>query len=366
MNRILKRAAVPAAALLAAGAVGGLASVAAWEAIDPASTTTVTTPAAAEPVSSSSTQSSIASIVQTALPSVVEVKVEGSAESQSNPSPSPFPLPAPSPRVQGLGSGWVFDDAGHVVTNEHVVNGAEKVTVVFQDGTEVPARVIGTDPSTDVAVLELEREHDSAPLPLGSTSSLQLGDTVIAIGSPLGLQGTVTAGIVSGLGRDIQAPNQFTIDGAVQTDAALNHGNSGGPLLDANGRVVGMNAQIASDTGANSGIGYAIPVETVKEIADELIASGKVEHPYLGVGIEDADNGARLVEVRSGSPAAEAGLRQGDVVTGVTGNEIGSADELREAVAARKPGDSLELTVERDGETRTVTVRLGTRPDSSA
>jgi putative serine protease PepD len=362
MNRILKRVVAPAAALLAAGAVGGLASVAAWEAIDPASTTTVTTPAAAEPVSSSSTQSSIASIVQTALPGVVEIKVEGRAESQSN----PFPLPVPTPRVQGLGSGWVYDDQRHVVTNEHVVGGAEQVTVVFQDGTEVPARVLGTDRSTDVAVLELEQEHESAPLPLGSTSSLQLGDTVIAIGSPLGLQGTVTAGIVSGLGRDIQAPNQFTIDGAVQTDAALNHGNSGGPLLDANGRVVGMNAQIASETGANSGIGYAIPVETVKQIADQLIASGKVEHPYLGVRIEDADNGARLVEVVSGSPAAEAGLRQGDVVTGVAGSEIGSADDLREAVAERKPGDSLDLTVERDGETRTVTVKLGTRPASSA
>jgi len=362
MDRILKRVFAPAAALLAAGFLGGLASVAAWQAIDTDATTTVTTPSAAEPVSSSGTQSPIASIVAAALPSVVEVKVEGRAESL----PNPFPLPVPSPRVQGLGSGWVFDDAGHVVTNEHVVNGAAKVTVVFQDGTEVPARVVGTDPSTDVAVLELEEEHESAPLPLGSTSSLRLGDTVIAIGSPLGLQGTVTAGIVSGLGRDIQAPNQFTIDGAVQTDAALNHGNSGGPLLDASGRVVGMNAQIASETGANSGIGYAIPVETVKQIADQLIASGKVEHPYLGVRIEDADGGARIVEVVSGSPAAEAGLRQGDVVTEVAGAAIGTADELREAVAARKPGESLELTVERDGETKTVTVELGTRPASSA
>ena len=362
MDRILKRALAPAAALLAAGILGGLASVAAWEAIDTDATTTVTAAAAAEPVSSSSTQSSIASIVETALPSVVEIKVEGSAESQ----PNPFPLPSPTPRVQGLGSGWVFDDARHVVTNEHVVSGADEVTVVFQDGTEVPARVVGTDPSTDVAVLELEEEHESPPLPLGSTSSLELGETVIAIGSPLGLQGTVTAGIVSGLGRDIQAPNQFTIDGAVQTDAALNHGNSGGPLLDASGRVVGMNAQIASETGANSGIGYAIPVETVKQIADQLIASGKVEHPYLGVQITDDENGALIAEVVSGSPAAEAGLRQGDVVTEVAGNEIGSADELREAVADRKPGDSLELTVERDGDTRTVTVELGTRPASSA
>jgi putative serine protease PepD len=362
MNTNLKRVIAPAAALLAAGAVGGLAAVAAWEAIDtePASAPAVAAPA--EPVSSSSTQSSIAGIVEQTLPSVVEVKVEGASEG----TPSPFPGPVPSPRVQGLGSGWVFDDQGHVVTNQHVVDGAEKVTVVFQDGTEIPARVVGTDASTDVAVLELEESHDASPLTLGSTSSLELGDTLVAIGSPLGLQGTVTAGVVSGLGRDIQAPDGFTIDGAVQTDAALNHGNSGGPLLDGSGRVVGMNAQIASDTGANSGIGYAIPVETVRQIADQLIESGRVEHPYLGVRIEDADNGARLVEIVPGSPAAQAGLRQGDVVTEVAGTEIASGDELREAVESRKPGDSLELTVTRDGDTKTVTVKLGMRPASSA
>ncbi len=361
MNRILKRAIAPAAALLAAGVVGGLASVAAWEAIDTDPAPAPAAAAPAEPVSSSQTQSSIASIVERTLPSVVEVKVESSAES----NPSPF-SPGPTPEVQGLGSGWVYDDQGHVVTNQHVVDGADKVTVVFQDGTEVPARVVGTDASTDVAVLELEETHDASPLTIGSTSSLELGDTVVAIGSPLGLQGTVTAGVVSGLGRDIQAPDGFTIDGAVQTDAALNHGNSGGPLLDGSGRVVGMNAQIASDNGANSGIGYAIPVETVKRIADQLIASGKVEHPYLGVRIEDADNGARLVEVVSGSPAADAGLQQGDVVTKVAGKEIGSADELRQAVESRKPGDSLELTIQRNGDTKTVTVELGTRPASSA
>jgi putative serine protease PepD len=362
MNRITKRLIAPVAALLAAGVVGGLASVAAWEAIDSETTTTVTSAAPAEPVASSTTQSSIAGIVDRTLPSVVEVKVEGTGGSGQGPF---GPFDVPNAPVQGLGSGWVYDQ-GHVVTNEHVVDGADKVTVVFQDGTEVPARVVGTDPSTDVAVLELEEDHDARALPLGSTSSLHLGDTVVAIGSPLGLQGTVTAGIVSGLGRDIQAPNQFTIDGAVQTDAALNHGNSGGPLLDANGRVVGMNAQIASDTGANTGIGYAIPVETVKQIADQLIASGKVEHPYLGVRIDDADNGARLAEVVPGSPAAEAGLQQGDVVTRAAGNEISSADELREAVESRKPGDELELTIERDGDTKTVTVTLGTRPASSA
>jgi putative serine protease PepD len=367
MNTMLKRLIAPAAALLAAGLVGGLAAIAVWEAVEtepaaaPAATSTTASPA--EPASSSQSQSTIAGVVKAALPSVVEVKVEGAAPSDTG----PLPVPVPTPRVQGLGSGWVFDDQGHVVTNQHVVDGAERVTVTFEDGTEVPARVIGTDASTDIAVLELESPPDSlTPLPFGSTSELELGDAVIAIGSPLGLQGTVTAGIVSSLGRDIRAPNGFTIDGAVQTDAALNHGNSGGPLLGLDGRVVGMNAQIASDTGANSGIGYAIPVETVRSIADQLIAGGEVVHPYLGVSIEDADGGARIGEVRPGSPAADAGLRVGDVVVRAGGGAVDSADDLRHAVESRKPGDSLELTVKRDGETTTVTVELGTRPESTA
>ena len=228
--------------------------------------------------------------------------------------------------------------------------------------------VVGSDSSTDVAVLKLESvPAGTQPLELGSTSDLQLGDPVVAIGSPLGLQGTVTAGIVSGLHRDIEAPDGFTIDGAVQTDAALNHGNSGGPLLDLEARVVGMNAQIASDTGANTGIGYAILVETVRSIAQELIADGKVEHAYLGVSVEDADGGgARIAEVRSGTPADEAGLEQGDVVTEVDGQAIESGDELRLAVENHKPGDEMTLTVQRDGDTKTITVTLGTRPASPA
>ncbi len=363
---MLKRVIAPVAALLAAGVVGGLASVAAWEAVDtkpasaPAAATTTT--ASGDPASTTESQTSIGAVVKQTLPSVVEVRVEGGAQSDDS---EPFPIPDPSPRV-GLGSGWVFDET-HVVTNQHVVAGAESVTVTFQDETEVAARVVGTDASSDVAVLELQDPPDgTTPLQLGSTSSLELGDPVIAIGSPLGLQGTVTAGIVSGLGRDIRAPNAFTIEGAVQTDAALNHGNSGGPLLDLDGRVIGMNAQIASDSGANSGIGYAIPVETVRRIAAELIESGKVEYAYLGVGVEDADDGARIAQVREGSPALEAGLREGDVVTEVDGEEVASADDLRHAVESRKPGDSLELTVRRDGETTTVTVTLGTRPSSTA
>src|SRR5215211_5797381 len=363
MNPMLKRVIAPVAALLAAGIVGGLASIAAYEALDtePAAAPAATqaTTAVAEPAASSQSQSSIASVVESALPSVVEVKIEGVSDENQFPG-----LPAPT--VQGLGSGWVFDDQGHVVTNQHVVEDADKVTVVFEDGTEVDATVVGADRSTDVAVLKLADVPDSAtPLELGSTSALELGDPLVAIGSPLGLQGTVTAGIVSGLGRDIEAPDGFTIDGAVQTDAALNHGNSGGPLLDLDARVVGMNAQIASETGANTGIGYAIPVETVRSIADQLIASGKVEHAYLGVSIEDTDEGARIAEVRPGGPAAEAGLQEGDIVTEADGEAVESADELRLAVEAHKPGDSFELTITRNGDTKTITVELGSRPASA-
>ncbi|MEX2212294.1 MAG: trypsin-like peptidase domain-containing protein [Gaiellaceae bacterium] len=349
----------PAAALLAAGAIGGLAAVAGWEALDedPVSTRSAT-PVPVETISGS--ESPITSIVKGAMPSVVEVRVESETPTD--------PFGFPNAPQTGLGSGWLFDDARHVVTNEHVVEGADRVTVAFADGTEIDAEVVGVDRSTDVAVLELSEDApDSAdPLPQGSSTTLQIGDTVIAIGSPMGLQGTVTAGIVSALDRDIEAPDGFTIDGSIQTDAALNRGNSGGPLLDASGRVVGMNAQIASLTGAFSGIGYAIPIETVREIADELIASGEVEHPFLGVQIADDEAGARIAEVVPGSPADDAGLRTGDVVTEAGGNAVESADDLRQAVADREPGDSLELTFERDGDTRTLTVELGRRPSSSA
>lgn len=347
---MLKRVIAPAAALLAAGIVGGLAAVGVWEAVDadPATVAATQSAAGAEPVSDST--SAVSEVVEQTMPSIVQVRVDG--------VDTPF-----GPGPQGSGSGFVIDDEGHVATNEHVVDGAERVTVILADETEIAARVVGVDRSTDVAVLELEETPDDLqPLPFGSSSSLELGDPVIAIGSPLGLQGTVTAGIVSALDRDIQAPNGFTIDGVIQTDAALNPGNSGGPLLDLEGRVVGMNAQIAGGPGVSNGIGYAIPAETVRDIADQLIEGGEVEHPYLGVRVQDVDEGARIVEVVDGSPADDAGLREGDVVTEAGGEEIASADDLTEAVGSREPGDELELRVRRGDETRTIIVELGTRP----
>jgi putative serine protease PepD len=264
------------------------------------------------------------------------------------------------------GSGYVYDDAGHVVTNQHVVDGATSVKVQFFDGKTVSATVVGTDPSTDVAVLKVASLPSNVkPLTTGSSSSLQVGDGVVAIGAPFGLPETVTTGIVSALDRDIQAPNNFTISGAIQTDAAINHGNSGGPLLNLQSQVVGVNAQIESDSGGNDGVGFAIPSDTVKSIADRLISSGKVEHAYLGVQIGDAPNGgAQVGAVTSGSPADKAGLQKGDVITAVDGKSVASANALTVAVGSHAVGDKVELTIQRNGTTKTITATLGSRPSA--
>jgi putative serine protease PepD len=265
-----------------------------------------------------------------------------------------------------LGTGFVVDDEGHIVTNQHVVSGAAEITVAFADGTEVSAEVNGTDPSTDIALLEVDvPASELEPLELGRSGSLTVGQDVYAIGNPYGLERTLTAGIVSAVDRRIQAPNGYTISGAIQTDAAINSGNSGGPLLDEQGRVVGVTAQIESQTGGNVGIGYAVPIDLVKSVVEQLQASGSVEHAYLGVTVEPApgsSTGASIVEVRPGTPAEEAGLEAGDRVVSIDGEPIDSPEELTGLIGSRKPGDRLELEVERDGETRTVTVTLGERP----
>ncbi len=206
-----------------------------------------------------------------------------------------------------------------------------------------------------------------SPLPLGSTSSLQIGDPVIAIGSPFGLEGTLTTGVVSALGREIEAPNGFAIDGAIQTDAALNQGNSGGPLLDSGGRVVGMNSQIQSESGGNVGIGYAVPIETIRSVVDQLLKTGTVKHAYMGVSLSDVDNGggARVERVMPGTPADAAGLQAGDVVVEANGTKVTNGSDLRGVVSAGLPGDELTLRVERGGSEKTVTVTLGERPSAN-
>jgi len=262
------------------------------------------------------------------------------------------------------GSGWVYDSAGHIITNEHVVDGANSVSVMFWNGKKADARVVGTDPSTDLAVIAVDAPSSLLfPVSVGDSSAVQVGDSVVAIGSPFGLEETVTAGIVSALHREMTSPNNFAIDDSIQTDAAINHGNSGGPLLNAQGKVIGVNAQIASDSGGSDGVGFAIPSDTVRSIAHQLITSGKAEHAYLGVGLDNtSQNGARVGEIRGGGPAAAAGLRAGDVITQVNGEKIDSSEELQAAINGQKPGDKVSITYTRNGQSHTVEVTLASRP----
>jgi putative serine protease PepD len=268
--------------------------------------------------------------------------------------------------AQAQGSGFLYDTSGHVVTNQHVVDGAGSIRVRFANGTTTGATVVGTDPSTDLAVLKLDSTPSGVqPLTLADSSAVVVGDEVVAIGSPFGLENSVTSGIISALDRSMQAPNGFTINGSIQTDAAINHGNSGGPLLDMNGRVIGVTAQIESDSGGNDGVGFAIPSNTVRSIATQLIADGSVQHAYLGVTVATAQgstSGVQVTDVRSGAPAAAAGLQSGDVITSVDGKDVASTQELQAAIDAKQPGDKITVGYVRNGADHTTTVTLGTRP----
>jgi putative serine protease PepD len=262
------------------------------------------------------------------------------------------------------GSGFVYDSSGHIVTNDHVVDGAQSLSVKFWNGKTYDAKLVGSDSSTDLAVLKVDAPDSQLhPLTLGTSSKLVVGDPVVAIGSPFGLEETVTSGIVSALHRSIDSLNQgFTISDAIQTDAAINHGNSGGPLLNASGQVIGVNAQIRSDSGGSDGIGFAIPSDTVRSIAGQLISSGKAEHAYLGVSLDSNAASARVAEVRPGTPAEKAQLRAGDVITAVDGTKVDTADALTRAIDARQPGDTVTVKFRRDGKDQTVQVELATRP----
>jgi S1-C subfamily serine protease len=303
---------------------------------------------------------------------------------------SPF---GPQGRM-ALGSGFVIDRTGHIVTNYHVIEGADEVAVNFSSGDErVPATVVGVDPSTDLAVLKVDVSGSAlTPLPLGDSDEVEVGDPVVAIGNPFGLERTVTAGIVSALQREIVAPNGFPIDHAIQTDAAINHGNSGGPLLNAQGEVIGVNSQIQSGgVDGNVGVGFAVPVNTVRQITSQLIETGEVERAFLGIEMQTitpelaesfrlpVERGVLIAAVRPESPAEDAGLRGGDtqamvngqsltlggdVIVEVDGQAIEDADQLRQIVLAKRPGDSIDLTVNRDGESVSFTIELGRQPDT--
>jgi S1-C subfamily serine protease len=269
------------------------------------------------------------------------------------------------------GSGFVYDDQGHIVTNDHVVEEASTFQVrIGADTKPLPAQLVGKDPSSDLAVLRVDPNAVKGglkPLELGDSKALEPGDQAIAIGSPFGLEGTVTTGIVSSLGRTITAPNNFPISDAIQTDAAINPGNSGGPLLDGNGRVIGVNSQIKSGSGANSGVGFAVPVATVKFVVPQIENGGKVERAYLGVRNGDTQDltGAIVGGVVPSGPADQAGLQPGDKITDIDGRKVQSSDDVSAAVDARKPGEQAKVTIERGGGRRTLTVDLGTRPESA-
>lgn len=361
MNRHLslrKAAPIVAALVLGAGAGAGVyAGVQGGDSTPRATTVVASVPA--QSASTTSTSTPLTDIYKNDAPGVVDIVVNTTTTSNNG-----FFGPTQQ-QGQAEGTGFVYDSKGDIVTAAHVVDGETSIKVTFQDGRTAKATLVGKDDSTDTAVIHVDvPASELHPLPIGSSSTLQVGQTVAAIGSPFGLQETMTAGIVSALDRTITAPNNYSISGAIQTDAAINHGNSGGPLIDSDGKVIGVNVQIDTDSQDNAGVGFATPIDTVKSVADTLIAGGKVQHAYLGVQIADATStsGAQITTVVSGSPADKAGLQVGDVITAIDGKPIRNADDLTARVNSYKPGDKATLTVARIGSTKQVTVTFGQRP----
>src|SRR5216684_3018222 len=350
-KRTLLHRGAPIAAALALGGGAG-AGIYAATSHGTTSAPVASTAATAQPAAVKTTVSSLTQLYDNVTPGVVDITVDSNAPSSN----FGFGPGGGGGTTQAEGSGFVVDTSGHIVTNQHVVDGATSITVRFKDGKTAKATLVGTDPSTDIAVIKVNvAASELHPLTLGTSSTIEPGQDVIAIGSPFGLTETMTSGIVSAIDRTIQAPNNYSIAGAIQTDAPINHGNSGGPLLDTSGNVVGVNAQIVSDSGGNDGVGFAIPIDSVKSVVNTLIAGGKVEHAYLGIHVGDAANsaGAQISTVQSGSPAAKAGVKAGDVITALDGKPITKADDLTAGIASHAPNDKVTLTVNRNGKTVT-------------
>jgi serine protease Do len=277
-------------------------------------------------------------------------------------------------QVQGAGSGFVIDPSGFIATNNHVVGNASRVVIALQDGTEYTARVVGFDELTDLALLKVEPRAPLTAVPWGTSSNLRVGQWVLAAGNPFGLGGTVTSGIISARGREIGAG---PFDDFIQTDAPINPGNSGGPLFNAAGEVIGINTAIYSPSGASAGIGFAVPSELARGVVEQLQRGGRVERGWLGVSVQDqpgpedtrprgaaasGQRGAMVAGVERGSPAARAGVRQGDLVVAINGERIESSRALVRTIAAVQPGQTVRLTLLRDGRTTELTVQVGRRP----
>lgn len=330
----------------------------------------------------------VSDIFREAGPGVVFIRADVPAGAGGD---SPFG--PPQRKGQATGSGFVLDKEGYILTNAHVVEGARNVQVHFDErGDDIDARVVGRDPSTDLAVLKVPSSTPKLdPIPLGDSRAAQVGDPVIAIGNPFGLERTVTTGIVSAIARQIDAPNQFTIDNVIQTDASINPGNSGGPLLDAAGRVIGINAQIATggQSGGSVGIGFAVPVSTAKEVIPQLKRSGSIDRSYIGITTAPitgqvaeelnlpVQDGALVQEVVPRGPGDRAGIRAGrtrteegltiggDIIVRVAGQDVKRPEDVAAAIRDDKPGQTVPIEILRRGERETVQVRLGKRPAES-
>jgi putative serine protease PepD len=396
-----------AAALVGAGAAGAGIALAVAVGAGVGSTTTTeirdvripATTTVSNPLSRGrSGELTIGEIYRDVAPGVVQITAKTQVVTPADPFFNPF---GPTVQTQeALGSGFVMDKAGHIVTNYHVIAGAKSVQVSFSNNESLKAKIVGSDPTTDLAVLRVDASARAlTPLTLGDSDFVQVGDQVVAIGNPFGLARTVTAGIVSALQRQITSPNYYTIDHVIQTDAAINHGNSGGPLIDMQGQVIGVNAQI--DTGntgeqGNVGIGFAIPANTVRTVVGQILKTGRAQHPFLGVEPEPITralrsilhlpvvNGMLVAKVDPGSGAARAGLKGGatqvtvagetytvggDVIARIDGEAVSSLARLRDIVSAKEPGDSMTLVVYRASRSGvwkhlTLHVKLGAQPSS--
>ena len=390
MDRLTAQLQRPLIAGIAGGLVVGLLALIAIAAglvksEAPAATALAAGPSATEPVVDGDALTA-GDVYERAGPAVAFIEA-----AQGAASGTPF---GPFPQEGGTasGSGFVIDDQGHILTNAHVVDGSDEITVKLgDDGETLDAKLLGADTSTDVAVLEVDPDKVTAtPLQLGDSDRAGVGDAVVAIGNPFGLDRTVTTGIVSAVQREISAPDGFTISDVLQTDASINPGNSGGPLIDISGRVIGINSQIATAGGGGSvGVGFAVPINTAKTVSGQILDDGVADHAFIGVSGADltpaladvlnleVSEGALIQEVTPDGPADDAGLRGGeatmtadgaeirvggDIVTSADGESVTAMEDVAAAVNRKQPGDELTLEVYRDGETKEMTLKLAERP----